>query len=253
MKNNITNELKKYADNKQKDFLSKLVPTIDKNLILGVKNPECRKLAKKLWDEDEANCLDYINKLPHKYLEEYILHGAILELNKNYEYVIKKTDILIKYFDNWATCDTYSPKIMKKHLKEFLPYINKWISDKRTYVIRFGIQMFMSFYLDDKLLDKNGINKKCVEDMTSKISKIRFKSKYKYKKETQIECPDKYYVDMMIAWYFATLLAKNYNLAYKYIKSKKLESWTHNMTIRKACESYRVSDKHKTELKKLIL
>lgn len=246
----LFNELYKLKDKHQKDFLSKLVPTIKKDNILGVKNPKIRELAKKMYKEYEEECLKYINKLPHKYLEEYILHTSILEQIKDYDVVIKEIDRVLPYIDNWATCDIYSPKIFKKNLKDALKHIKKWIKDKKTYTIRFGIQAFMSFYLDSNLYDGQEKDLKEVSDL---ISKIRFKSKYKYTKESQKECPDKYYVDMMIAWYFATLLAKNYALAFSYIKGKKLETWTHNMTIRKACESFRVSNDNKKKLKEYII
>lgn len=247
---NLLDELKKKSSAKQKDFLAKLVPTVKKELILGVKNPDIRNIAKDAFAKDEKACLAYIKKLPHKYLEEYILHTSILERIKSYDVVVKETERVLPYLDNWATCDTYSPKIVKKYLKDFYKHIEKWIKSKKTYTIRFGIEMFMSFYIDDTLYDGQ---EKDVIKLTNEISKIRFKSKNKYKKESQTECPDKYYVDMMIAWFFATLLAKKYDIAMPYIKNKKLESFTHNMTIRKACESYRITDKQKLLLKKYKL
>lgn len=249
MKNILTSLLVKKQNNKQRDFLSKLVPTVDKKLILGVKNPEIREIAKNEFDKNQDECIKYIKKLPHKYLEEYILHTSILERIKDYDLVIKEIDRVLPYIDNWATCDTYSPKIFKKNPKDAIKHIKKWIKAKKTYTIRFGIQALMSFYLDDEMYPEQS---KDLKELTDTISKIRFKSKYKYKKESQKECPDKYYVDMMIAWYFATLLAKNYKLALPYIKNKKLESWTHNMTVRKACESYRIDNKTKILLKRLI-
>lgn len=246
----LFNELNKLKDKHQQDFLSKLVPTVKKENILGVKNPKIRELAKRMYKEDEKECIKYLKKLPHKYLEEYILHTSILEQIKDYDVVINEIDKVLPYIDNWATCDTYSPKIFKKNPKDALKHIKKWIKDKKTYTIRFGIQAFMSFYLDDNLYDGQ---EKDLKEVTLLISKIRFKSRYKYNKESQKECPDKYYVDMMIAWYFATLLAKKFDLAFSYIKDKKMEIWTHNMTIRKACDSYRVSNDNKKKLKECII
>lgn len=234
-------QLKKLASSKQKDFLSKLVPTIDKKYILGVKNPDIRKLAKEMYNNNLNACIKYINKLPHNFLEEYILHTSILECIKDYDFVVKNIEKTLPYIDNWATCDTFSPKIVKKNLNDYYKHIKKWCNSKKTYTIRMGIQHYMSFYFDK--FDNH-------KDMYDIVSNIRFKSKYKYKKESALECPDKYYVDMMIAWFFATALAKDYQNAIKYIKNNKLESWTHNMTIKKAKESYRVSDKNKIELEK---
>lgn len=234
-------KLKKIANKKQRNFLAKLVPTIDKKNILGVKNPQIRALAKEEYTKNEKECMKYIHTLPHKYLEEYILHTSILECIKDYDVVVKEIERVLPYIDNWATCDTYSPKVVKKHLEDYYKHLKKWCSSKKPFTIRMGIQHYMAFYLDDI-----GNHK----EMYDLISKIRFESKYKYKKESAVECPDKYYVDMMIAWFFATALAKDYSNAIKYIKSKKLEPWTHNMTIRKAKESYRVSDRNKKELEK---
>lgn len=232
-------EFKKLSNIKQRDFLSKLVPTIDKKNILGIKNPKIRAFAKEKFKVDEKECIKYIHSLPHKYLEEYILHTSILECLKDYDMVVKETERVLPYIDNWATCDTYSPKIVKKNLNNYYKYIKKWCKSKKPYVIRMGIEHYMSFYLDDKHNHK---------EMYDIISKLRFKSKYKYKKETAIECPDKYYVDMMIAWFFATALAKDYKNALLYIKENKLEPWTHNMVIRKANESFRIKDNQKKEL-----
>lgn len=248
----LFNELAKYKNVKQQEFLAKLVPTIDKKKILGVKNPQARALAKMMYKEDEKECLKYIKTLPHKYLEEYILHTSILEQIKDYDFVVKETDRLLPYIDNWATCDTYSPKIVKKHMDDFYKYLLKWVKSKRTYTVRFAIQNFMSFYFD-KDVKINMNQEKCIEEFTAIVTKIRFKSKYKYKKESQVECPDKYYVDMMIAWFFQVLLVKKYELGLKYIKSRALEPWTHNMAIRKAKESFRVTDKQKKELEKYII
>lgn len=234
-------EFKKLATEKQKDFLSKLVPTVDKKNILGIKNPDIRMFAKKMFKEDEKKCMEYLHTLPHTYLEEYILHTSIMEQIKDYDVVVKETERVLPYIDNWATCDTYSPKIVKKHLDDYLKHIIKWCNSKKPFTIRMGIQHYMAFYLDGTHEHK---------EMYDIVSKIRFKSKYKYKKENATECPDKYYVDMMIAWFFATALAKDYENAIKYIKNKKLEPWTHNMTIRKANESYRVSEEQKNELNK---
>ncbi|MCQ2609879.1 MAG: DNA alkylation repair protein [Lachnospiraceae bacterium] len=243
--NILEKELYSKSDKKQQEFLSKLVPTIEKKLILGVKNPIVRDIAKKYYKTNEKECVDFIKKLPHKYLEEYILHSSIMEQIKDYNMLVKEIDKWLPYVDNWATCDTFSPKLVKKHLRDFYKNIKRWIKSKHNYTIRFSIQMFMSFYLDK---DKN--DNIDIKEMTDIISKIRYKSKYKYDKESQTTCPDKYYVDMMIAWFFATLLVKDYKLAFSYIKNKKLETWTHNKAIQKACESYRISEKQKQELKK---
>ena len=145
---------------------------------------------------------------------------------KDYSQVIAALDAFLPYVDNWATCDLMSPKIFKKHLPELREQIQVWMASSHTYTIRFGIEMLMTFYLDEQFqpeyLD-------WVADVHS----------------------EEYYVNMMIAWYFATALAKQYDAALPYLQEHRLEPWTHNKAIQKAIESYRITDEQKAYLRSL--
>ncbi|MBP9989280.1 MAG: DNA alkylation repair protein [Ruminococcus sp.] len=211
-------------DLKYRDFNSKLIPTVDKNKVIGVRTPDLRKLAKEFAKTDEAE--SFLNSLPHKYYEENNIHGFIIETIKDYDKCIYELNRFLPYVDNWATCDLISPKIFKKHTDELYEQIKIWISSDKTYTVRFGIEMLMSFYLDD-LFDTKHF------ELVSSV------------------CSDEYYIKMMQAWYFATALAKHYDETLIFIESKKLDKWTHNKSIQKAVESYRITDEQKKYLKSL--
>ena len=242
----ILEKLMKLKDKKYAKFQSKLIPTINSKTIIGVRTPNLRELAKKLIKLDgvDKKAIDkFLQKLPHKYFDENQLHAFLISEIKNFNICIKKVNEFLPYIDNWATCDQLSPKSFRKNKESLLKYINKWIKSKSTYTIRFAIGMLMQHFLDDDF-DKKYL------DMVSNV-------KYKSLKTNSIDNkiisastdPDKYYVEMMRAWYFATALAKQYNDTLPYIKNHKLKTWTHNKTIQKALESFRVSGKHKEELK----
>ena len=220
----IKNELNKNIDKKYKDFQKSLIPSVDENKILGVRTPILRNLAKDI--EKEGYVYEFIKKLPHKYFDENQLHAFILSNMKDYDICIKEVNRFLPYIDNWATCDQLSPKCFKKHKKELLLEIKKWIKTKHTYIIRFGIGMLMSLFLDEDFDEK----------YLKMVSNIKSKE---------------YYVNMMIAWYFATALAKQYKKTIPYIEKKILDPWTHNKTINKAIESYRIGNKEKEYLKSL--
>ena len=243
---NILKELNSLQDKKYAAFQAKLTPTIDSKTIIGVRTPKLRELAKKLirLDGNDKKEVDkFLQKLPHKYFDENQLHAFILSEIKDFDICIKRVDEFLPYINNWATCDQLSPKCFRKNKESLLKYINKWIKSKSTYTIRFAIGMLMQHFLDDDF------NKKYL-DMVSNV-------KYKSLKTNSIDNkiisastdPDKYYIEMMRAWYFATALAKKYYDTLPYIKNHKLKTWTHNKTIQKALESFRVSGKHKKELK----
>ena len=220
---NIQEELFKLQDLKYREFQSKLIPDVDKENIIGVRTPDLRKLAKEIL---KNNYNDFLNDLPHKYYEENQLHMFIISEIKNYDECLKRFNEFLPYVDNWSTCDQSLPKVFKKNSDKLINEIKKWIKSKETYTIRFGISMLMRVYLD-KEFDKKYL------EMVSKI-----KSK-------------EYYVNMMIAWYFATALAKQYDATITYIENKKLDKWIHNKSIQKALESYRVTSEHKEYLKSL--
>ena len=220
----IIDELFKLQDIKYRDFQSKLIPTVDFNNIIGVRTPELRNYAKKLVKSNEH--LSFLGDLPHKYFDENQLHAFIISELKDYDLCISYINKFLPYVDNWATCDQMSPKIFKKNKDKLLKQIMIWIKSDYIYTIRFGIKCFMQYYLDDdfKL------------EYLELISNIR---------------SEEYYVNMMIAWYFATALAKQYESTIPFIENQKLDIWVHNRIIQKAIESYRVTKEQKDYLKSL--
>ena len=221
--NNIENYLFDLQDIKYRLMQIKIIPTVNPKSIIGVRTPELRKYAKELIKEDYSV---FLNQLPHKYFDENQLHAFIISEIKDYSECINFINKFLPYIDNWATCDQLSPKIFKKYTNELLINIKDWINSKNTYTVRFGIGMLMSYYLDDKF------NTEYLE----LVSNIK---------------SDEYYINMMIAWFFATALAKQYMDTLPYIENKKLDIWTHNKTIQKAIESYRILPEYKEYLKKL--
>ena len=215
-------ELLKLQDKKYQELQYRTIPNVEN--IIGVRTPELRKLAKILVKEN--NYKSFLEELPHKYFDENQLHAFIISELRDYDECINYVNKFLPYVDNWATCDQMSPKVFKKNLDRLLLEIKKWIKSKETYTIRFGIGMLMQYFLDDNFK---------VEYLET-VSKIR---------------SDEYYVNMMIAWYFATSLAKQYNNTIKYIENNKLDIWTHNKTIQKAIESYRITDEQKEYLRSL--
>ncbi|WP_088228328.1 DNA alkylation repair protein [Desulfosporosinus sp. FKB] len=220
----IRRRLFELQDLKYKEFASKLMPTVNPETVIGVRTPDLRKLAREFSKRQEA--LEFLKILPHAYYEENNLHGFLIETIKDYNAVVAAVDEFLPYIDNWATCDLISPKIFKKHLPELFEKIKVWLLSDRTYTVRFGIGMLMSFYLDDAFQ----------QEMLELVASLR---------------SDEYYVNMMIAWYFATALAKQYEASLPYIQEQRLEKWTHNKAIQKAIESYRISDETKTYLRTL--
>lgn len=231
----IQKKLFSLQDKKYRDFQKTLIPTVASNSVIGVRTPELKKLAKEYYKDKDIE--KFLNDLPHKYFDEDQLHAFIISEEKDFNTCILYIEKFLPYIDNWATCDQLSPKCFKKNKDRLLKYINKWIKSKKAYVVRFAIEMLMSYYLDEDF-DKK------YNDL---VSNLKFKSKYKAV-DIKLDS-DKYYVEMMIAWYFATALAKQYKLTLPYIKRKKLNPWTQNKTIQKAIESYRISEQHKKELR----
>lgn len=213
-------------DEAYKQFHSKLMPTIDPDTIIGVRTPLMRKLAKELKRDPYFDEELFMNQLPHAYYEENNLHGFLLEMEKDYDKLIDQIDAFLPYVDNWATCDLMSPKVFKKHPNELLVKIKEWMASDSTYTIRFGIEMLMSYYLDDAFSPEYLL---WVADIKS----------------------EEYYVNMMIAWYFATALAKQYEHTLPILLEERLDIWTHNKTIQKAVESYRIADDRKQYLRTL--
>lgn len=214
-----------YIDTKYKDFTASLNPTVAKENILGIRMPTIKKLAKEI--KDEAYIPSFLDELPHKYLEEYMLHGQLISNLKDYDLVIDLLSKFLPYVDNWAVCDSTSPKIFSKNKDKLIKVIKTWVLSKEEYKVRFAIKELMSLYLDnDFKLDYLSI-------------------------PLLVKDRDEYYIKMMVAWYYATALSKQYESTIKIIEEGKLDKWTHNKAIQKAIESYRVTDAHKVYLRSL--
>ena len=211
-------------DVQYRDFQSKLIPTVADENCIGVRTPVLRAYAKELAKSEDKS--SFLAKLPHRYFDENQLHAFVISLTKDYDECIGQVERFLPFVDNWATCDQLSPKVFKKHKEELLPHIELWLKSDREYTVRFGIKMLMDHFLDSDFDEKH----------MKKVAKIR---------------SDKYYINMMISWYFATALAKQYDTAVKYIETGALDKWTANKAIQKARESYRVTDEHKEYLKSL--
>ena len=220
----IYKELVSLQDEGYRDMHITIIPTVDPDSIIGVRTPALRSFAKELSKREDIDT--FLNDLPHKYFEENQLHAFILSGMKDAAKAIELVDKFLPFVDNWATCDQMSPKVFKKHKDLLLEYTDKWIKSDLTYVKRFGIGMLMEHFLDEDFKTT----------YLTKVSKIR---------------SDEYYVNMMIAWYFATALAKQYDATLPYIEKQKLDIWTHNKSIQKAVESYRITPEQKDYLKTL--
>lgn len=220
----ITDALIQLQDLKYRDFQSRLIPGVALGSFIGVRTPDLRKMARSMYGTDEG--ILFLSMLPHRYFDENQLHAFMLDLSPDFNDCVEKTNLFLPHIDNWATCDQFSPKIFRRHRKELLKFIRTWIHSDHPFTVRFGIKMLMSHFLDD---DFDPAYLRMVSESRS----------------------DEYYVKMMTAWYFATALAKQYESALPFIKDGILDPWTHNRTIQKSLESFRISQERKTELKAL--
>lgn len=230
----ITKELFNLQDEQYRNMQIKIIPNIDAERIIGVRTPPLRAFAKDLVKKSKSSLdisrttTDFLEKLPHEYFDENQLHAFIICEEKDFEKCMNRIERFLPYIDNWATCDQLSPKIFRKqeNRKALLPYIDKWIKSPHCYTIRFAIGLLLQHFLDEEFK----------EEYLDKATSVR---------------SDEYYVKMMVAWYFATALAKQYDAALPFIEEKRLEKWTHNKAIQKAIESYRVTPEHKEYLRSL--
>ena len=213
----------KIKDQKYKDFTSKLLPTVGYDNIIGVKIPLVKAYAKEYIKDEESK--QFINTLPHKYMEEYLLHATLISLNKNIDEVIDLLDKFLPYVNNWSVCDTIKPNIIKKYPDVFLKVIKKWIKSKEEYRVRFCIVTLLSYYLDDNFSDE--------------INKIVLSVK-----------SDKFYINMAKAWYFSFALVKQYDKTIYIFEEGLLDKWANNKSIQKARESFRISNEIKESLLK---
>lgn len=216
--------LKNSADETYKAFQAKLMPTVPSEKILGVRTPLIRDYAKKLDDDRIIN--DFFNDLPHEYYEEDNLHAFLIERVKDFDRCLSLTKAFLPYIDNWATCDCFFPPVFKKHKQEMRNFSIECMASDKIYTVRYGIGIAMKMFLG--------------EDFDCTLAEII----------SAIDTTD-YYIHMMVAWYFATALAKNYDEVLYYITDKKLDKKTHNKAIQKAIESYRVTQKQKDYLRTL--
>ncbi len=209
------------GEEEYREFSSRLMPTIDKSKVIGIRTPILRKYAKSL-----ENYESFLSELPHKYFEENNLHAFLIEREQDFDGCIEKLDAFLPYIDNWSTCDCMKPKVLKKEPEKLLKHIKRWIKSKDVYAVRYAINLLMSFYLDENFN----------EDYLAMVADIKL---------------NEYYINMMRAWYFATALAKRYEKTLPYIEKEVLDVWTHNKTIQKAIESLRISKEKKQYLRTL--
>ena len=222
MQEKITKRLFELQDEKYRDFNAALIPNIDKERIVGVRIPALRKIAKELIKGEEKEAL--MSALPHKYLEENHLHAFLINEIKDFDTCIFELDRFLPCVDNWSTCDSIRPRSFLGNTDRLIPHIERWLRSEHAYTVRFAIEVLMVYYLGEKF-DERFI------DMVTGVKS------------------DEYYVNMMIAWYFATALAKRWDDTISVIDDERLATWVHNKTIQKALESYRVTDKHKEYLR----
>ena len=223
--NRIQQGLFAHQDPSYRDFQSKLMPTVDKNRVIGVRTPALRKFAKELAkDREEAEA--FMDSLPHTYYEEDNVHGELIRSIRDYEACVAALDRFLPYVDNWATCDMMSPKVFRKHRQELLGPIGRWLASDHIYTVRFAIKMLMDHYLEEDFAPE-------------------------YLEWVAAVESEEYYLRMMQTWYFATALAKQYEAVVPYLVEHRLELWTHNKTIQKAVESYRITPEQKEFLRTL--
>lgn len=220
----VRKRLFEMQDTGYRDFHARLVPTVEKEKIIGIRTPILRKFAKEFGKTERSEM--FLKVLPHQYYEENNLHGLLIEQIRDYDKCLKELERFLPYIDNWATCDMLAVKVVKKHLDTFIDEVYRWMESDHAYTIRFAISMLMRYYLEDAFQ----------MEYPEKVAQIR---------------SEEYYVNMMRAWYFATALAKQYDKILPFIEKQKLDVWTHNKTIQKAIESYRITPEQKEYLRGL--
>ena len=212
------------SDEQYKEFQSKLVPNIPKETVLGVRTPDMRRIAKEIRGTEEAE--GFLAELPHKFYEENLVHFFLIAMIKDFDRCVQAVENFLPYVDCWPVCDSSSPKVFTKNHEKLLPLIRKWIGSDHVYTVRFGIRMLMNEFFGEDF-------------------------KPEYLAWVAGVPGEDYYIRMMVAWYFATALAKQYDESVVYIEKRRLEPWTHKKAIQKAVESFRVTEAHKEYLKML--
>jgi 3-methyladenine DNA glycosylase AlkD len=220
----IQKHLFELQDMAYRDFHSRLMPGIDKETIIGIRVPVLRKYAKSIAGTELSE--KFIKELPHRYYEENNLHMMLITGIKDYDRCISEIERFLPYIDNWATCDLLAVKTVKNHLDLYINEVYRWIESDQPYTIRFGVNMLMKYYLEDNFKI----------EYPEKVAAIR---------------SEEYYVNMVRAWYFATALAKQYEQILPFLEERRMDLWTHNKTIQKAIESYRITSEQKEYLRTL--
>ncbi|MGX8714756.1 MAG: DNA alkylation repair protein [Lachnospiraceae bacterium] len=220
----IVTELFRMRDVDYALLQAKIIPTVAADRIIGVRTPALRVFAKDLYKDRDKE--DFLSCTPHQYFDEDQLHAFVISLEKNFDKCIAEVDAFLPFIDNWATCDQLSPKVFKREPEKLLQYIQSWIKSDQTYTVRFAIGMLMQHFLDERF-------EVGYVDMVAEVKS------------------EEYYINMMIAWYFATALAKQYERTVPYLEGKRLDGWVHNKAIQKSVESYRITDEQKAYLKTL--
>ena len=223
-RNEIVAELFRLQDKDYALLQAKIIPTVAADRIIGIRTPALRAFAKSLNKDGDIDA--FLSYLPHQYFDEDQLHAFVISLEKDFDKCIAKVDAFLPFIDNWATCDQLSPKAFKREPERLLPYVKSWIQSDHTYTVRFAIGMLMQHFLDERFDTKYA-------DMVAAVRS------------------EEYYVNMMIAWYFATALAKQYELVLPYLEEQRLSPWVHNKAIQKSVESYRITEEQKIHLKTL--
>ena len=223
-KNEIVTELFRMRDADYALLQAKIIPTVAADRIIGVRTPALRAFAKALYKDRDKE--DFLSCTPHQYFDENQLHAFVISLEKDFDKCIAEVDAFLPFIDNWATCDQLSPNAFKREPEKLLQYIQSWIKSDQTYTVRFAIGMLMQHFLDE-----------CFETgYADMVAEVR---------------SEEYYINMMIAWYFATALAKQYERTVPYLEGRRLDGWVHNKAIQKSVESYRITDEQKAYLKTL--
>ena len=220
----IVTELFRMRDADYALLQAKIIPTVAADRIIGVRTPALRAFAKALYKDRDKE--DFLSCTPHQYFDENQLHAFVISLEKDFDKCIAEVDAFLPFIDNWATCDQLSPKAFKREPEKLLQYIQSWIKSDQTYTIRVAIGMLMQHFLDERF-------EAGYADMVAEVRS------------------EEYYINMMIAWYFATALAKQYERTVPYLEGRRLDGWVHNKAIQKSVESYRITDEQKAYLKTL--
>lgn len=211
-------------DTKYRELQTRTIPNIDPDTIIGVRTPDLRALAKEINGTDLAE--EFLSNPKHDYFEENQIHAFLISLDKDFDRCIAMLDAFLPYVNNWATCDQMIPKVFGKHHTELIKHVKIWMGSRDIYAIRFGIKVLMDHFLEDDFDDK----------YPKMVARIK---------------TNEYYLQMMIAWYFATALTKQYDRTVVYLEEHRLSQTIHKMTVRKCLDSFRIPEERKNHLRSL--